>query len=157
MFKVLVIAYYYPPLGLSGVQRTLKFVKYMKRYNWEPVVLTTGDIGYFAHDYSLLKESDDAGIRVVRAGGNDPNALLSRFGTIKIPSEFVRKIFNRISQSIFVPDNKVSWTKAAYKTAEDLLTNENFDAIFVTGPPFSAFVLGCFCSVVLLFILGIKA
>jgi len=142
MFKVLVIAYYYPPLGLSGVQRTLKFVKYMKRYNWEPVVLTTGDIGYFAHDYSLLKESDDAGIRVVRAGGNDPNALLSRFGTIKIPSEFVRKIFNRISQSIFVPDNKVSWTKAAYKTAEDLLTNENFDAIFVTGPPFSAFVLG---------------
>ena len=54
MFKVLVIAYYYPPLGLSGVHRTLKFVKYMKNYNWEPVVLTTGNIAYFAHDYSLL-------------------------------------------------------------------------------------------------------
>jgi glycosyltransferase involved in cell wall biosynthesis len=142
MFKVLVIAYYYPPLGLSGVQRTLKFVKYMKRYNWEPVVLTTGNIGYFAHDYSLLKESEDAGVRVVRTGGKGPNAFLAKFGTVKIPSEFIRKIFNRISQSIFIPDNKVSWTKAAYKTAEELLTNEKFDAIFVTGPPFSAFVLG---------------
>jgi len=142
MFKVLVIAYYYPPLGLSGVQRTLKFVKYMKRNNWDPVVLTTGDIAYFAHDFTLLKESEEAGIRVVRAGGNGPNALLSKFGTIKFPSEFIRKIFNRISQSIYIPDNKVSWTRSAYKSAEELLTNENFDAIFVTGPPFSAFVIG---------------
>jgi len=142
MFKVLVIAYYYPPLGLSGVQRTLKFVKYMKRNNWDPVVLTTGNVAYFAHDYSLLKESEEAGIRVVRTDGKGPNALLSKFGTVKIPSEFIRKIFNRISQSIFIPDNKISWTRSAYKTAEELLTNEKFDAIFVTGPPFSAFLMG---------------
>jgi glycosyltransferase involved in cell wall biosynthesis len=114
----------------------------MKRYNWDPVVLTTGDIAYFAHDYSLLRESEEAGIRVVRTDGKGPNALLSKFGTIKFPSEIVRKIINRISQSIFIPDNKVSWTRAAYKTAEELLTNEKFDGIFVTGPPFSAFVLG---------------
>jgi hypothetical protein len=142
MFKVLVIAYYYPPLGLSGVQRTLKFVKYMKNYNWEPVVLTTGNIAYFAHDYSLLKESNDAGVRVVRAGGRGPNSLLSKFGTIKIPPEFIRKLINRITQVIYIPDNKISWTKAAYKTAEELISSEKFNAIFVTGPPFSAFVLG---------------
>jgi glycosyltransferase involved in cell wall biosynthesis len=142
MFKVLVIAYYYPPLGLSGVQRTLKFVKYMKDYNWEPVVLTTGNVAYFAHDYSLLKESDEAGVRVVRAGGRGPNSFLSKFGTMKIPPEFLRKILNRISQAIYIPDNKVSWTKAAYKTAEELLSKEKFNAIFVTGPPFSAFILG---------------
>ena len=142
MFKVLVIAYYYPPLGLSGVQRTLKFVKYMKNYNWEPVVLTTGNIAYFAHDYSLLKESDEAGIRVVRAGGKGPNSFLAKFGTVTIPREFIRKVLNRISQAVYIPDNKISWTKAAYKTAEDLLSTEKFNAIFVTGPPFSAFVLG---------------
>ncbi|MDR3610773.1 MAG: glycosyltransferase [Ignavibacteriaceae bacterium] len=142
MFKVLVIAYYYPPLGLSGVQRTLKFVKYMKDYNWEPVVLTTGNIAYFAHDYSLLKESNDAGVRVVRSGGRGPNSLLSKFGTMKIPPELIRKLINRVSQAIYIPDNKISWAKAAYKTAEKLLSEEKFNAIFVTGPPFSAFVLG---------------
>jgi glycosyltransferase involved in cell wall biosynthesis len=142
MFKVLVIAYYYPPLGLSGVQRTLKFVKYMKNTNWEPTVLTTGNVAYFAHDYSLLKESDEAGIRVVRAGGRGPNSFLSKFGTIGIPREFIRKILNRISQAVYIPDNKLSWTKAAYKTAENLLSTEKFHAIFVTGPPFSAFDLG---------------
>ncbi len=60
MFKVLVIAYYYPPLGLSGVQRTVKFTKYLKDYNWEPTVITTGNVAYFAHDESLQKEIENA-------------------------------------------------------------------------------------------------
>lgn len=34
--EVLVIAYYFPPMGLSGVQRTLKFVKYLPEYKWKP-------------------------------------------------------------------------------------------------------------------------
>lgn len=142
MFKVLVISYYYPPLGLSGVQRTLKFVKYMKCYNWEPVVLTTGNIAYYAHDYKLLEESEAAGIRVERTSANDVNGLLSKMGTMKIPSEFIRKIFNRISQSIFIPDNKISWSRAAYHKAEELLSKEQFSAIFVSGPPFSSFRTG---------------
>ena len=58
MFKVLVIAYYYPPLGLSGVQRTLKFTKYMSKFNWQPTVITTGNIAYYAHDFYLLKEAE---------------------------------------------------------------------------------------------------
>ena len=55
MHKVLVIAYYFPPMGLSGVQRTLKFVKYLKQNNWEPTVITTKNVAYFAHDESLTK------------------------------------------------------------------------------------------------------
>ena len=62
MYKVLVVAYYFPPMGLSGVQRTLKFVKYMKNYNWDPTVLTSGNVAYFAHDKMLAKEADNAGI-----------------------------------------------------------------------------------------------
>lgn len=140
MFKVLVIAYYFPPMGLSGVQRTLKFTKYMKDYNWEPTVITSGKTGYFAHDNSLMKEAYDAGIRIFRTEGNDPNSILSKFGTIKIPRESVRKFLNRISQTFFIPDNKVSWSKKAAKIAEQLISKENFDAIFVTCPPFSSFV-----------------
>jgi len=50
MYKVLVISYYFPPMGLSGVQRVLKFTKYMSNYNWEPTVITAGSTGYYAND-----------------------------------------------------------------------------------------------------------
>jgi len=139
MFKVLVIAYYFPPMGLSGVQRTLKFVKYLKEFNWEPTVITSGDVGYFAHDNSLTNELNSLNINVIRIGGKEPNAILSKFGTIKLPSEFIRRILNKISQTIFIPDNKVSWSKKVYKKVEEILAEENFDAIFITCPPFSAF------------------
>jgi hypothetical protein len=79
MHKVLVIAYYFPPMGLSGVQRTLKFVKYFKNYCWEPTVITTSEVGYFAHDQSLQKELDETGIRVIRIAGKEPNSFLARF------------------------------------------------------------------------------
>ena len=54
--NVLVIAYYFPPMGLSGVQRTLKFVKYLPKFGWQPTVLTVTPTGYFAQDYTLLEE-----------------------------------------------------------------------------------------------------
>ena len=138
MFKVLVIAYYFPPMGLSGVQRTLKFIKYMKKYNWEPTVITTSEVGYFAHDESLTEDLNNADVRIIRTEGKDPNSRLSKYGTIKLPREIFRKIFNKLSQTFFIPDNKISWSKRAYTKAEELLEQEHFDAIFVTGPPFSA-------------------
>ena len=140
MFKVLVIAYYFPPMGLSGVQRTLKFVKYMKQYNWEPTVISTGSVGYFAHDESLYKELNELNIRVFRTEGNDPNTLLSNYGTIKLPREWIRKTFNKISQTFFIPDNKISWSKQVYKLGSKLLSKESFDSIYVTIPPYSAFI-----------------
>ncbi|HCY75515.1 MAG TPA: glycosyl transferase family 1 [Ignavibacteriales bacterium] len=140
MFKVLVVAYYFPPLGLSGVQRTLKFVKYMKNYNWEPTVITTGNVAYFAHDKSLTKELSDSNIRIIRvSGSNEPNSILSRLGTVKFPSEFLRNILDKLSQTFFIPDNKISWSKLAAKKIDEILSSEKFDAIFVTCPPFSAF------------------
>jgi len=139
MLKVLVISYYFPPMGLSGVQRTLKFVKYLNKYNWEPTVLTTGKVGYFAHDDSLQKELDETGARVIRIGSKEPNSLLAGFGTLKLPRETIRKLFNKLSQTFFFPDNKVSWSKKAVKKTKELIRTEHFDLIFVTGPPFSLF------------------
>lgn len=126
-------------MGLSGVQRTLKFVKYLKSFNWEPTVITTDKVGYFAHDLSLQKELEETKVRVIRVKGKEPNSLLSTYGTIKLPSEFIRKIFNRISQVFYIPDNKVSWSKAAFRKTLELLNNEHFDVIFISGPPFSPF------------------
>ena len=139
MLKVLVIAYYFPPMGLSGVQRTLKFVKYLKNYNWEPTVITTSKVGYFAHDQSLKNELDETGVRVIRIGSREPNSLLAGFGTLKLPREFIRKILNRLSQIFFIPDNKIAWARSAYEKCLQLLESEQFDAIFISGPPFSLF------------------
>lgn len=140
MFKVLVVAYYFPPMGLSGVQRTLKFVKYMKNFNWEPTVITSGKVAYYAHDVSLMKELEESEIKVIRVSGSkEPNSILSKLGTIKPPSEFVRNIFDKISQTVFIPDNKKSWSKLAYKKIDEILSKEKYDALFITCPPFSAF------------------
>ncbi len=138
MFKVLVLAYYFPPMGLSGVQRTLKFAKYLKDYNWEPTVITTGASGYYAHDTSLLKEAEEADIKIIRVDGKEINSMLSGKGTIKMPPELFRKIASRTSSSLLIPDNKISWSNKAYKKCKELLSSEKYDLIFVSAPPFSA-------------------
>lgn len=141
MFKVLVIAYYYPPLGLSGVQRTLKFTKYMRKFNWQPTVITTGNVAYFAHDFYLLKEAENAGVNIIRTEAFDVNTIIGKqYQTVNMPKEFFRKLLSRISKAIFIPDNKKAWAKKAYKVAKELLQKEKYDIIFVTIPPFSSFI-----------------
>ena len=137
MFKVLVIAYYFPPMGLSGVQRTLKFVKYMKDYNWEPTILTTAPVGYYAHDKSLESEAEKINLNVVRVNGKGINAKLSKRGTIKMPPEIIRKTLSFVSNTFFVPDNKKGWSNHALEKGREILKNNPFDLIFVSAPPFS--------------------
>jgi glycosyltransferase involved in cell wall biosynthesis len=139
MFKVLVIAYYFPPLGLSGVQRTLKFVKYMSPHGWQPTVITTGNIAYYAHDKSLKDELNKLDINVIRISSFDPNTVLAKLGTVKMPGEKIRKVLNMLSQTFFIPDNKISWSKKAFDTASEVLSKDKYDVIFVSAPPFSAF------------------
>ena len=138
MFKILVIAYYFPPKGLSGVQRTLKFVKYFPKYNWQPTVLTSGVNAYYAYDYSLLKEVDQSVVKIVRVSGKEINSLLPQKGTFKMPGEILRKILSYFSSLFFIPDNKKGWANSALVEARKLLKAESYDLIYVTGPPFSS-------------------
>ncbi len=138
MFKVLVIAYYYPPLGLSGVQRTLKFTKYFKDFNWSPTVITTGKIGYFAYDENLLEEAKSAGIEIIRTEAINPNSILKKKGTVTMPSTWLMKLLGRISKTFFIPDNKKYWAIKAAKVAKIELTKNKYDAIYISVPPFSS-------------------
>ncbi len=140
--KALVLAYYFPPLGLSGVQRTLKFVKYMPHFGWEPTVITTGPTAYYAHDTSLLREAEAIGVRILRTSGNEINARLAkgRSQTMQMPAEWLRKTASYVSNTLYIPDNKMSWAKQAYAVARSLLQREKFDVIYVSVPPFSAAV-----------------
>jgi hypothetical protein len=141
MFKVLILAYYYPPMGLSGVQRILKFTKFMPKFNWQPTVITTGEVAYFAHDLGLLKEAEDAGVNIIRTEAFDLNSVIGKkYGTINMPKEAIRRAISNFSKTFFIPDNKKSWAKRAYRKAQELMKSERFDILFVTIPPYSSFV-----------------
>ena len=128
-------------MGLSGVQRSLKFAKYLKKYNWEPTILTTGNTAYFAHDQSLMEDVKAADLRIERVVGSDINSLLAKKGTMPMPREIIRKAFSDISKLLFIPDNKKGWASKAYLRAKELLQNEKYDLIYVTIPPFSSFAM----------------
>lgn len=140
--RVLVVAYYFPPMGLSGVQRTLKFVKYLPAYGWHPTVLTVEPRGYIARDESLLAELDSSVVEVVRTAPSGPARLFSRKEVVTLPPEWLRKIMSRVSDTLFIPDNKVGWARKAVAIALRLHAARPFDLVFSTAPPFTDFLIG---------------
>ncbi len=136
------LAYYFPPMGLSGVQRTLKFVKYFPRYGWRPTVLTVEPRGYIAKDASMLEELNPEEVRIVRTGAAGPGKLMARKDVVALPHERLRKLLSRISDTVFVPDNKIGWKKTAIDRGMELHRDTPFDMIFATAPPFTSFLVG---------------
>ncbi|MBM2845193.1 MAG: glycosyl transferase group 1 [Bacteroidetes bacterium] len=140
--KVLVIAYYFPPMGLSGVQRTLKFVKYLPQFGWHPTVLTVDPVGYFAQDDTLLQELAGRPIRILRTEAAGPGKIFAKKEVVKLPSERSRKFLSRVSDTLFIPDNKIGWKRKAVASALAAHTESPFDLIFATAPPFTDFLIG---------------
>ncbi|MFI5251141.1 MAG: glycosyltransferase family 4 protein [Bacteroidota bacterium] len=140
--NVLVIAYYFPPMGLSGVQRTLKFVKYLPQFGWQPTVLTVTPTGYFAQDETLLDEIKDLNIEIIRAGSLDANRFFKKQRIVKLPSERWGKFLTFTSDLFFIPDNKIGWKRRALQAAMETMNKTKFDVIFATAPPFTDFLIG---------------
>lgn len=138
MKKILVFAYYFPPLGLSGVQRTLAFVKYLPSFGWQPTVITVGDIGYYAHDNELLKEVESLGIRVIRTKSIDPHAMRKAKRTYAMPKEYLRKIYSTLTEFFLIPDTKIGWKRYALAAGIKELTEDNYDCLFSTAPPYTS-------------------
>jgi glycosyltransferase involved in cell wall biosynthesis len=139
--RALVIAYYFPPMGLSGVQRTLKFVKYLPKFGWHPTVLTVDPQGYLARDESLLEELNGRDIRIVRTPAAGPGRIFRRREVVGVPPERLRRILSRLSDALFIPDNKIGWKRTAVRSALALHRETPFDLLFATAPPFSDFLI----------------
>jgi len=151
--KVLVIAYYFPPLGGAGVQRALKFVKYLPEFGWEPVVLTVKKISYPAWDETLLHEiPSDA--KIWRSGSLDPQRLvylLSKLSNLKptkqksgsgsLPADWLRFL-----KWFLIPDSKIGWFPLALRKGLRLVRKEKIDLIFSTSPPATSHLLGYWLS-----------
>jgi glycosyltransferase involved in cell wall biosynthesis len=146
--NVLVIAYYFPPMGLSGVQRTMKFVKYLPDFGWRPIVLTAGETPYYAHDESLLEELDplvDTNyVRIVRTeeSGAPAERLANKEGkSLKLPTARYQRLRSKLIQTIYQPDSRIKWKAPALEAAEQIFAEERIDAILATAPPYTDFLI----------------
>lgn len=134
MKNVLVIAYYFPPLGGAGVQRPLKFVKYFKEFGWKPVVLSVVDKNYI-YDNSLLSDIPRY-TKIIRVKYFNLIKILYGFRRIKL--EFIGKFILKY----FVPiDIHILWAIAGFKRIKKYLKNNHIDVVYVTGAPFSSFLI----------------
>jgi glycosyltransferase involved in cell wall biosynthesis len=139
--NLLVISYYFPPMGLSGVQRTSKFVKYLPDNGWNTFVLTSNPTSYYAYDDSLMVELEREGIQIFRTDSNSKRNQKKEKKTVKFPSYFKQKLGRAILQTIYIPDSKIRWRKAAIELGEKIIKENNINAIFATAPPFTDFII----------------
>ncbi len=151
MKKVLIITYYFPPSGGPGVQRVLKFVKYLPEFGWQPVVLSVADAEYPARDESLLDEIPST-VTVYRSKIFEPYKIYRRLtgkpdgaavDVDNIPqagakqpwteslSQFVRSTF-------FIPDARIGWLPYAVPMGLDIIRNEGITALYSSSPPYTA-------------------
>ncbi len=140
MKKVLIISYYFPPMGMGGVQRTLKFAKYLLEHDWQPVVITISPKKYFAIDEFLLAEALESGIIIERTSKKplDVSQIVTR-----IPKERLRWIRSRISQFFFIPDSKILWKRKAIKKINEIWEKYGgFQIVYATAPPYTDFLIG---------------
>ncbi|MEQ9310336.1 MAG: glycosyltransferase family 4 protein [Balneolaceae bacterium] len=139
MKNVLVIVYYFPPMGGSGVQRPLKFIKYLREFGWNPIVLCPEPGAYHVFDESLNNELKSLNVDVHRVEGNTP---LHKSGNrlVSLPS-FAERFLRKVSQFFWIPDNKKGWIKPGFKKAKEIISTQKIDLIFSTAPPYSNLVL----------------
>jgi glycosyltransferase involved in cell wall biosynthesis len=151
MKKVLVLVYYWPPSGGAGVQRWLKFVKYLPENGWMPTVITTEHGDYPAVDHSLDADLPE-GITIIRTKTPSINKILSKINpNLKMPygsldrekgSSLITKILYWCRINLIIPDMRVIWNRYAFKAAKMLLKREGFDLIVTSGPPHSTHLVG---------------
>ena len=140
--QVLIIAYYFPPMGLSGVQRTLKFVKYLPEYHWKPIVLTTGATNYYAFDETLL-EDIKKNTEIYRTEKDPFQFRKNKVNKlVNYPSRIKQILFRWISQAVLIPDSRIGWKKYAVELGSKIIEeNPNIKIIYATAPPYTDFLV----------------
>ena len=150
MKRVLIITYYWPPSGGSGVQRWLKMSKYLPEYGWEPVIYTTKNAEYPIIDPSLEKDVP-ANMEVIRRPIVEPYNSYKKFLGIKkeetvkmgfIDEKEKKKNWKTdlslwIRGNLFIPDARCWWVKPSVRYLKEYLKSHPVDAIISTGPPHS--------------------
>ncbi|MDZ4723676.1 MAG: hypothetical protein SGI97_07210 [candidate division Zixibacteria bacterium] len=133
MNKVLLVCYYFPPLGLAGVGRPLNLFTKLPFYNWDVHILTVKAVAYRGYEPELLDGLDLA--KIFRAGSRDPQRLLYLLGVRQVASKNIEK--TRSLSERFFPDSKIGWVRPAIRLGRTLIENYRYSAIISTSPPVS--------------------
>jgi glycosyltransferase involved in cell wall biosynthesis len=151
--KVLIIAYYWPPAGGPGVQRWLKFVKYLPDFDIEPIVFVPDNPSYPITDHSLVKEVPED-VKILRLPIKEPYKFAKLFSkknttTISkgiIPASKKQSLLERlmlfVRGNFFIPDARVGWVKPSTLFLSEFITKHNIKNIVTTGPPHSLHLIG---------------
>lgn len=151
--RVLIIAYYWPPAGGPGVQRWLKFVKYLPELGIEPVLYVPDGAHYPLRDEKGLTEVPD-GIEILRGPIWEPYGLAGRFSkkdTQKISAGLMpkaqsqstlQKIMLWIRGNVFIPDARRGWVGPSVRRLRHYVAQHPVEAIITTGPPHSVHLIG---------------
>jgi hypothetical protein len=155
--KVLIVTYYWPPSGGSGVQRWLKFAKYLPEFGWEPVIYTVENGEFPVIDESLLKEIPK-GLTVIKKPIWEPFNLYKKFTGQKKEEKFGHGFadekksggFKKALQNTavwvrgnyFIPDARKFFVKPSVQFLEQYLKENNIHHIITTGPPHSMHLIG---------------
>ncbi|NNC71082.1 MAG: glycosyltransferase family 4 protein [Flavobacteriaceae bacterium] len=145
--KVLVITYYWPPAGGSGVQRWLKFVKYLREFGVEPIIYTVDQANYPILDESLHHEIPE-NLEVLKQPIWEPNKFFNKSskktsaGFLDANPSFLGRIAHYIRANYFIPDARKFWINPSIKYLLKYLQEHPVDVLITTGPPHSLHLIG---------------
>jgi glycosyltransferase involved in cell wall biosynthesis len=150
--KLLLISYYWPPAGGPGVQRWLKFTKYLPEFCWEPTLFIPENPSYPIIDESLESEVS-LDLNIIKTKIWEPYQLAEIFGKdnkkfkagqfdVKENQSWKSKLSIFVRGNFFIPDARVFWVKPSITYLKKYLRDNHFDAIVTTGPPHSMHLIG---------------
>ncbi|MBR4299909.1 MAG: glycosyltransferase family 4 protein [Bacteroidales bacterium] len=155
MKRVLIISYYWPPTGGSGVQRWVKFARYLPAEGWQPVIYTPENPEQLAVDTSLEAEIP-AEAEIIKTHIIEPYELYKKFlqksGHSKDAVEvnpvnaqnksFLQKVAMWVRGNLFLPDPRCMWIRPSVNYLKKYLKEHPVDLIVTTGPPQSMHIIG---------------
>ncbi len=151
--KVLIISYYWPPAGGPGVQRWLKFVKYLPDFDIEPIVYIPSNPSYPLLDESLVNEVSKE-LTILKQPISEPYKLagfLSKKNTKSISKGLIPEVKKQslmarllllIRGNFFIPDARKSWVKPSVRYLSTYIRDFKIDTVITTGPPHSMHLIG---------------
>lgn len=152
MKKVLIVTYYWPPAGGPGVQRWLKFVKYLPEFGIEPHVYIPENPNYPIVDETLVSEFNPV-VKIIKQPIFEPytfgkliskkktNQISSGLITEKNPS-WIEKFLLFVRGNFFVPDARVFWVNPSTRFLKKYLQDNQIDTLITSGPPHSLHLIG---------------
>ncbi|MFC0344442.1 glycosyltransferase family 4 protein [Epilithonimonas hispanica] len=150
--KVLIVTYYWPPAGGPGVQRWLKFAKYLPEFGWEPIIYTPENPSYPLVDETLIKEVPE-NLKIVKTNIWEPYQLAEKFSKsnkkfkggqfdVGKNQSLMSKLSIFIRGNFFIPDARKFWVKPSILFLKQYLKENNIDVLVTTGPPHSLHLIG---------------